>query len=71
MKKSILILLLFSCNYTFTFAQNNKIFQRQKTKIFNPSFQGKGHFCSSENKMTYDVEIKGNNVVISYEKIKI
>jgi hypothetical protein len=71
MKKSILVLLLFICNYTFTFAQHNKIPQHQETKIFKPPFQGKRHFCSAETKMTYDVEIKGNNVVISYEKIKI
>ncbi len=71
MKKAILLLLLFSCHYAFVFAQHNKTSQHQKTKIFKPPFQGKRHFCSAERKMTYDVEIKGNNVVISYEKIKI
>ena len=71
MKKLILLLLLFTCNYTFAFAQHGKTLQHQKIKIFKPPFQGKRHFCSEESKQVYDVEIKGNNVVISYEKIKI
>src|SRR6185312_868008 len=71
MKKAILLLLLFSCNYAFALAQNNKTFHHEKTKMFKPPFQGKRHFCSDESKMTYDVEIKGDHVVISYEKIKV
>ncbi len=65
MKKLILIFLLFTCNYTFAFDKT------QQHKTFKPPFQGKRHFCSTESKQVYDVEIKGNNVVISYEKIKI
>ena len=40
-------------------------------EIFKSPFQSKWHFCSGESKQVCDVEIKGNNVVISYEKIKI
>lgn len=43
----------------------------QNHKTFKPPFQGKRHFCSIESKQVYDVEIKRNDVVISYEKIKI
>jgi len=71
MKKSIFFLLLFTCNYTFAPAQNNKTFHHEKTKMFKPPFQGIRHFCSDESKMTYYVEIKGNTVFISYENIKI
>lgn len=71
MNKLILLSLLFTCNYTFPFARKKKTVQHQKTRIFKPPFQGKRFFCSSESKMTYHVEISGNNVVISYEKIKI
>lgn len=71
MKKLMLHLLFFTCNCTFAFAQHNKIIQHQKTRIIKPPFQGKRLFCSSEIKMTYDVEISGNNVVISYEGIKV
>lgn len=67
----MLLLLLFTCNGTFAFAQHNNRVQHQNSKIFKPPFQGKRRFCSSESKMTYDVEINRNNVVISYEKIKI
>ena len=67
----MLLLLLVTCNYTFAFAQHNKTVQHQKTRVIKPPFQGKRRFCSSESRMTYDVEISGNNVVISYEKIKI
>lgn len=67
----MLLLLLLTCNYTFAFAQHSKTLQHQIPKIFKPPFQGKRRFCSNESKMTYNVRINGNNVVISYEKIKI
>jgi hypothetical protein len=71
-KKSILLLFLFSYGYSFPFDKNHyQISQYQKTKIFKPPFQGKRRFCSTESKQVYDVEIIGNNVVISYEKIKL
>ncbi len=48
--------------------------QKAKTKSnikkYAIPFQGKRHFCSDESKMTYDVEIKGNKVIISYPKFK-
>jgi hypothetical protein len=52
-------------------AQHHKTLQHGQTKIFKPPFQGNRHFCSEESKQIYDVEIKENNVVISFEKIKI
>ncbi|MGN6601478.1 MAG: hypothetical protein ACTHK8_03450 [Ginsengibacter sp.] len=70
MKKSVLLLLLFACHLTLAFGQH-KEGELQKKKIVKPPFEGKRHFCSAESNMTYDVEIKGNKVVISYEKIKI
>jgi hypothetical protein len=48
MKKSMLLLLLFTWNCTFTFAQHHKIVQHEKAKTFKPPFQGKRLFCSSE-----------------------
>ncbi len=78
MKKFILLLFLFICNYTFAIkpAFNTEEFQnitlhQKKIKPFKPPFQGKRHFCSYETSMTYDVEINGNSVIISSEKIKI
>jgi len=73
MKKSALILFLSFCNYAHAFdnTQQQKTYQHQKTKIFKPPFQGKRRFCSEESNQVYIVEIKRNNVVISYEKIKI
>lgn len=69
--KKLMLILLFTCTFTFTFAQHNKIVQDQKTNTFKPPFQGERRFCSNESNMTYDVKIAGNNVIISYEKIKI
>jgi len=73
MKKAIFLFLLFACNCTFAFnkTQNYKALLHQKHQALNPPFQGKRYFCSEESKKVYSVEIKGNNVVISYEKIKI
>jgi hypothetical protein len=73
MKRAILLLLLFTCNYSFAVdkTHNHKKLQDEKTKVSKPPFQGKRHFCSNESNIIYDVEIKGNNVIISYGKIKI
>jgi hypothetical protein len=71
MKKSILLLLLCTCNYTFAFAQHSKTSQHQETKIFKSPFQGKRHFCSDKGNLIYDVDINGNNVIISSGKVKI
>ncbi len=71
MKKLMLLLLFLTCNCTFAFAQHNKIVRHQKTKTFKTPFQGERRFCSGESSTTYDVKISGNNVIISYEKIKI
>jgi hypothetical protein len=73
MKKTMLLLFLSFFYYTYAFdnTHQQKTYQYQKTKIVKPPFQGKRHFCSEESKQVYVVEIKRNNVVISYEKIKI
>ena len=73
MKKSFLFILVVICNYAFAFdkTQHHKTLQHKQTKTFKPAFQGKRHFCSEGSKQVYDVEIKGNDVVISSGKIKI
>lgn len=73
MKKLLLILFLFTCNHTFVVANNHHLetVQKKKKKPFKPPYQGKRHFCSDESKMTYDVTIKGNDVVIAYSTVRI
>jgi hypothetical protein len=73
MNKTILLLLLVTCNYTFggDKTQHHKTLQYKQTKAFKPPFQGKRRFCSTGSKQVYNVEIKGNDVMITYDKIKI
>src|SRR5437764_15491915 len=73
MIKLLLALFLFTCNYTFAINKTLHLntLENQKTKPFKPPFQGIRHFCSSESKQTYNVTIKGNDVIITYSTVRI
>ena len=73
MKKLLFVLFLFTCNFIFAVPKTHHVhtIQNQKKKPFKPPYQGKRHFCSDESKMTYDVTIKGYDIIIAYEKVRI
>ncbi len=65
-----LLLFIAAICFTATNISAQKTKATHSIKKYTIPFQGKRHFCSDESRMTYDVEIKGNKVIITYPKFK-